>query len=68
MRGQPKRRRHRRGPFVERIAGVERAAILDALHETYTESWNVTAAAKALGLPLSTLKWKMQRYNIRRPE
>lgn len=41
--------------------------LLQALADTIRTTWNVTAAAQALGLPLSTMKFKMLRYNIRRP-
>jgi transcriptional regulator with GAF, ATPase, and Fis domain len=60
-------RRPRLTPYQQRLAEADRCAILAALRDTWTETWNVTAAAKALGLPLSTLKFKMRRYHIRRP-
>jgi DNA-binding NtrC family response regulator len=59
-----KRRARRRSPFYSHAAAVERAIILEALHDT---TWNVTRAAKSLRLPLSTMKWKMARYKIERP-
>jgi DNA-binding NtrC family response regulator len=40
----------------------ERNFILRALEQS---GWNVTAAARALGVPLSTLKHKMDRLDIR---
>ena len=40
----------------------ERNFILKALEH---ERWNVTATARNLGMPLSTLKFKMDRLDIR---
>jgi transcriptional regulator of acetoin/glycerol metabolism len=64
----PKRRRRRptrETPFRAYMNDAEKRVLLEAL-ETCT-TWNVKAAAAVLGLPLSTMKWKMQRYKIRRP-
>ncbi|HSP91446.1 MAG TPA: helix-turn-helix domain-containing protein, partial [Vicinamibacterales bacterium] len=40
----------------------ERTFILKALEQA---RWNVTATARSLGVPLSTLKFKMDRLDIR---
>jgi DNA-binding NtrC family response regulator len=44
------------------VATFERNFIIRALERS---SWNVTATARALGIPLSTLKFKMDRLEIR---
>jgi transcriptional regulator with GAF, ATPase, and Fis domain len=62
-----KRPARRRSPFYSHAADVERAIILEALHDTANEVWNVRRAAKSLDLPLSTMKYKMARYKIERP-
>jgi transcriptional regulator with GAF, ATPase, and Fis domain len=62
-----KRPARRRSPFYSHAADVERAIIIEALNDTADEVWNVTKAAKSLSLPLSTMKWKMNRYKIERP-
>jgi transcriptional regulator of acetoin/glycerol metabolism len=36
-----------------------------ALKKTMRARWNVTAAAAALGIPLSTMKHKMKRLKVR---
>jgi DNA-binding NtrC family response regulator len=48
--------------FQEACDTFERNFILRALEKS---DWNVTATAKYLGLPLSTLKFKMQRLDVR---
>jgi DNA-binding NtrC family response regulator len=50
------------GRFVDAVNGFERTLILRALTSC---DWNVTAASRYLGMPLSTLKHKMQRFEIR---
>jgi DNA-binding NtrC family response regulator len=55
------------GPAAENlldraVSTFERNFIVRALEKG---SWNVTATAKALGIPLSTLKFKMDRLEIR---
>jgi two-component system response regulator AtoC len=35
------------------------------IRELEQGNWNVTSTARTLGIPLSTLKWKMQRLEIR---
>ena len=44
------------------VSTFERNYIIRALEKA---GWNVTAAARALGVPLSTLKFKMDRLEIR---
>ena len=44
------------------VSTFERNFIVRALEKS---SWNVTATARALGIPLSTLKFKMDRLEIR---
>ncbi len=46
------------------MQGVEREALLTALAST---RWNVTAAAKQLGLPRRTVVYRMSRLGVRRP-
>ena len=48
--------------FQEATNTFERNFILRALEKS---GWNVTAAARYLGIPLSTLKFKMDRLEIR---
>jgi transcriptional regulator with PAS, ATPase and Fis domain len=55
------------GPATENlldraVSTFERNFIIRALEKS---SWNVTATARALGIPLSTLKFKMDRLEIR---
>lgn len=50
------------GRFVDAVNTFERMLILKALTSC---DWNVTAASRYLGMPLSTLKHKMQRFEIR---
>jgi DNA-binding NtrC family response regulator len=50
------------GRFVDAVNSFERTLILRALTSC---EWNVTAASRYLGMPLSTLKHKMQRFEIR---
>ena len=47
---------------TRRCATFERNFILRALEKN---GWNVTATARYLGLPLSTLKFKMERLDMR---
>jgi DNA-binding NtrC family response regulator len=44
------------------LATFERNFIIRELEQG---NWNVTSTARTLGIPLSTLKWKMQRLEIR---
>jgi DNA-binding NtrC family response regulator len=50
------------GLFDKACEMFERNFILKALEQA---RWNVTATARALGMPLSTLKFKMDRLEIR---
>jgi DNA-binding NtrC family response regulator len=50
------------GRFVDAVNTFERMLILKALTSC---DWNVTGASRYLGMPLSTLKHKMQRFEIR---
>jgi DNA-binding NtrC family response regulator len=55
------------GPTTENlleraVSTFERNFIIRALEKS---SWNVTATARALGIPLSTLKFKMDKLEIR---
>jgi transcriptional regulator with GAF, ATPase, and Fis domain len=43
----------------------ERRMLERALKKTIRARWNVTAAAAALGMPLSTMKHKMKRLKVR---
>ena len=52
----------RRALFQEACDTFERNFILRSLEQC---DWNVTATARYLGLPLSTLKYKMARLDIR---
>jgi DNA-binding NtrC family response regulator len=57
----------REGPAAENlldraVSTFERNFIVRALERS---GWNVTATARALGIPLSTLKFKMDRLDIR---
>ena len=45
------------------LSTFERNYIIRALEKGH---WNVTATARTLGIPLSTLKFKMDRLDIRR--
>ena len=54
--------RHDREPAGARVSTFERNFIVRALEKS---SWNVTATARALGIPLSTLKFKMDKLEIR---
>jgi DNA-binding NtrC family response regulator len=45
------------------VSTFERNFILRALDKN---GWNVTATARALGLPLSTLKFKIDKFGVRR--
>jgi DNA-binding NtrC family response regulator len=53
---------HSESLFQEATNTFERNFILRALEKS---SWNVTATARYLGIPLSTLKFKMDRLDIR---
>ena len=53
------------GPLPEYLEQVEREAILAALGKT---GFNRTAAAKLLGISFRTLRYRMQRLDIREPE
>src|ERR671913_964855 len=53
---------HGEGLFQEATNTFERNFILRALEKS---GWNVTATARYLGIPLSTLKFKMDRLDIR---
>jgi len=48
--------------FEEATITFERNFILRALAKC---AWNVTATAEYLGIPLSTLKYKMDRLEVR---
>ena len=50
------------GLFQDALDTFERNFILRALEKS---NWNVTATARYLGIPLSTLKHKMQRLDLR---
>jgi len=50
------------GLFDRACETFERSFILKSLER---EHWNVTATARALGMPLSTLKFKMDRLDVR---
>ncbi len=52
-------------PLPEYLDRIEREAILDALAKT---GFNRTAAAKLLGLTFRTLRYRMQRLDIREPD
>jgi two-component system, NtrC family, response regulator AtoC len=57
------RNRTATGNLLERaLATFERNFIVRALEKA---SWNVTATSRALGIPLSTLKFKMDKLEIR---
>jgi len=50
------------GRLQRAVATFERNVIVKALER---HDWNVTATARYLGLPLSTMKSKMERLDIR---
>ncbi len=50
------------GVLERALTAFERNFILRALERS---GWNVTATARALGIPLSTLKFKMDRLEVR---
>jgi DNA-binding NtrC family response regulator len=50
------------GRFADAVAAFERNLIARALELC---EWNVSATSRHLGIPLSTLKHKMQRFGIR---
>ena len=54
--------RRRRTLLEHAVSTFERNFIIRALEK---KDWNVTATAKTLGVPLSTLKFKMDRLEIR---
>jgi Bacterial regulatory protein, Fis family len=53
----------RRSDLRASLQSMERAALLDALGRT---NWNVTAAARVLGLPRRTIVYRMSRLGLRR--
>ena len=53
---------HGESLFQEALDTFERNFIIRALEKT---DWNVTACARYLGVPLSTLKHKMSRLDLR---
>ena len=57
-----RRRRPARPCSRKRAITFERNFILRALEKS---DWNVTATARYLGIPLSTLKYKMDRLDLR---
>jgi DNA-binding NtrC family response regulator len=50
------------GLFQQACSAFERNFLLRALEKN---GWNVTGTARYLGLPLSTLKFKMDRLDVR---
>jgi DNA-binding NtrC family response regulator/tetratricopeptide (TPR) repeat protein len=44
------------------VANVERARLLDALHQT---NWNITRAAATLGVSRDTLRYRIQKHDLR---
>jgi DNA-binding NtrC family response regulator len=61
-RGGPADRERATSLLIEACDTFERNFILKALERT---GWNVTGTARYLGIPLSTLKHKMDRLEIR---
>ncbi len=55
--------RPQNGVFEKATEAFHQSLILRALER---EGWNQIATAKTLGLPLSTLKYKMKRLNLRK--
>jgi hypothetical protein len=53
----------RRSDLRASLQSMERATLLDALGRT---NWNVTAAARALGLPRRTIVYRMSRLGLKR--
>ena len=43
---------------------LERSLILQAMEQT---SWNITRAAKLLGLSFRTLQYRLEKFGIRKP-
>ncbi|HNC46427.1 MAG TPA: helix-turn-helix domain-containing protein, partial [Acidobacteriota bacterium] len=43
---------------------VERSLIIQAMDQT---DWNITRAAKLLGLTFRTLQYRLEKFNLRRP-
>lgn len=56
----------RRVRFYSHLEHTERALITRALAHTRTTKADVTKTAKILGLPLSTLKYKMKKFKLSR--
>ena len=56
-----KRRGHLRGA----LAAAEREMLLEALQEA---DWNLSRAARALGIPRQTLQYRMRALGLKRPE
>lgn len=48
-----------------KLEDVERATVLEALEKT---EWNVTRAAKLLGVSRDTLRYRIEKYNLREPQ
>lgn len=62
--GGRSRRRDREHTLRSSMKAAEKDALLRALART---SWNVTAAAKELGMPRRTIVYRMARLGLRRP-
>jgi transcriptional regulator with PAS, ATPase and Fis domain len=54
----------RRGPYRERLREFERQLLLEALEE---HRWNLSAAARALGMGRATLRRKARAHSLKRP-
>ncbi len=57
------RRKQGNGAATPRLQEVEVALLREALHKT---AWNVTRAADLLGISRDTLRYRMQKNNLRR--
>jgi diguanylate cyclase (GGDEF)-like protein len=53
------------GTYRERLESFEKRLLLEALQE---QGWNLSATARALEIDRNTLKAKMQRYGVERPD
>jgi len=57
-------RSHEATSLEQAVGEVERARILEALHET---AWNISHAADRLGVTRNTLRYRLAKYGLRTP-
>jgi two-component system, NtrC family, response regulator AtoC len=49
----------------ESLGDIERARLVDALTQAH---WNVSVAAELLGIPRNTLRYRVEKYGLTRPD